>query len=234
MADTALPAPPTPPAPAPPSPQAPQALQQPLVQPVQLPVHPNQPEPTQPIQHMPQLNRSHLKPEFSGKPEDAEAHLLRTNDWMDTDAFPEGVKVERFCLTLVAEAKLWYESLRPINVDWLGLQNQTRQQYSKIGNATEKLFHAWRSFHFDENAKTLDSYIMYIRQVATLLGHGKPQILEVFQNTLPARLYWVLFPIEDIRQVVETAKRILTKKDSYTISGSIILNSVCDNESQIC
>ena len=52
--------------------------------------------PIQPIQPapMPQLNWSHFKPEFAGKPdEDAEAHLLRTNDWMDTHAFPEGFKV---------------------------------------------------------------------------------------------------------------------------------------------
>ena len=33
----------------------------------------------------------------------------------------------------------------------------------------------------------------------------------VFKNTLPTRLYWVLFPIEDLGQAVETAKRILTK-----------------------
>ena len=51
-----------------------------------------------------------------------EAHLLRMNDWMDTHAFQEGVKVQYFCLTLVGEVKLWYESLRPINVDWIGLQ----------------------------------------------------------------------------------------------------------------
>ena len=33
-----------------------------------------------------------------------------------------------------------------------------------------------------------------------------------FKNTLPTRSYWVLFPIEDLRQAVETAKRIVTKK----------------------
>ena len=33
---------------------------------------------------VPQLNWSHFKPEYSGKPDkDAEAHLLRMNDWMD-------------------------------------------------------------------------------------------------------------------------------------------------------
>ena len=48
--------------------------------------------------------------------------------------------------------------------------------------------------------------------MATLLGYGEPQVLEVFKNTFPTKLYWILFPIEDLRQVVETAKRILTKE----------------------
>ena len=48
--------------------------------------------------------------------------------------------------------------------------------------------------------------------MTTLLGYGEPQILEVFRNTLPTKLYWVQFPIDDLRQAVETAKRILTKE----------------------
>ena len=83
-----------------------------------------------------------------------------------------------------------------------------RQQYSK----REQLFHAWRSFNFDKNTETIDAYVTCIRQVATLIGYGEPQILEVFKNTFPTKLYWVLFPIDDLRQVVETAKRILTKE----------------------
>ena len=41
---------------------------------------------------------------------------------------------------------------------------------------------------------------------------GSCRILEVFKNTLPTKLYWILFPIEDLRQAVDTAKRILTKE----------------------
>ena len=37
-------------------------------------------------------------------------------------------------------------------------------------------------------------------------------MLEVFKNTLPSKLYWVLFPIEDLRVVVDTAKRMLTNE----------------------
>ena len=132
---------------------------------------------------------------------------------MEAHCFNEDIRVQRFCLTLLGEARLWYHSLEPLgDTIWAQLQNLFRQRYSKLGNAREQLFHAWRSFTFDENTETIDSYVIRIRQVAALLGYGEPHILEVFKNTLPTKLYWVLFPIEDLRQAVETAKRILTKE----------------------
>ena len=80
--------------------------------------------PQQPAQQVIYLNWSHLKPDFSGKPnEGAEAHLLDTKDWMTAHHFMEGVKVQRVCCTLLGEARLWYQSLEPINVDWQRLQN---------------------------------------------------------------------------------------------------------------
>ena len=85
--------------------------------------------------------------------------LLFSNDWMNAHHFVNGVKVQRFCLTLLGEARLWFQSLKPINVDWPELQNLFRQRYSKVGNAQEQLFHAWRSFSFDENTETIDLYV---------------------------------------------------------------------------
>ena len=53
------------------------------------------------------LNWSNFKPEFSGKPdEDAEVHLLCSNDWVNAHCFVEGVRGQRFCLTLLGEARL--------------------------------------------------------------------------------------------------------------------------------
>ena len=113
----------------------------------------------QPKVSMLRLSWPHLKPEFSWKlNEDAETCLLRISLYMDIQAFPEGVKVQRFCLTLLGEAKLWYESLRPIAVDWNGLQAQLKQQYSNIANTRAQLFPAWRPFYFDENSETIDNY----------------------------------------------------------------------------
>ena len=142
------------------------------------------------------LNWSNFKPEFSGKPEDAEAYLLCSNDWMDAHHFNEDIKVQRFCLTLLVEARLWNHYLEPsAETTWPQLQNLFRQRYSKLGNTHKQLYHAWRSFTFDENTETIDPYVIRISQVANLLGYGEPQILEVFKNTLLTKLYWILFPI---------------------------------------
>ena len=43
---------------------------------------------------------------------------------MNTHNFPADVKVQRFCLMLMGEARLWYDSLEPIVMTWQELQNQ--------------------------------------------------------------------------------------------------------------
>ena len=112
------------------------------------------------------------KPEFSGKPEeDVESHLLSTRDCMEAHNFPEGEKVRHFRVTLIGEARLWYESLAPLDNDWPTLQNKFRWQYSKIINTPEQLFHAWRTFKFDENTDSVDSYVLRMSQVAAMLNY---------------------------------------------------------------
>ena len=89
------------------------------------------------------INWSNFKPEISGKSEDdAEAHLLHSNDWMNALHFDEDTKVQRFFLTLLGEARLWYHSLEPLgDTTWAQLQNLFRQRYSKLGNTCEQIFH---------------------------------------------------------------------------------------------
>ena len=135
--------------------------------------------------------------------------------------FPEDQKVRRFCPTVTQEARLWFESLniQQQQLTWQGLQDRFRQQYSKIGNTREQYFHVWRSFQFDEATDTIDGYIQKVKQVAALLDYGDPQILELFKNTLPSRLYYMLYQIDDLRVVVETAKRLLAKEQMDKKAG---------------
>ena len=152
------------------------------------------------------INWSHFKPKFSGKPEeDAEAHLLRTKDWMDTHRFQEDDKVQRFCLTLTEEARLWYESLRLINTDWTELQISFRQQYSKIGNTREQVISCMEILSFQQKHRN-NRYLCtsYKTGCHTLRLWGTT-------NTLRTRLYWVHFPLANLQLAVEAVKRILTK-----------------------
>ena len=77
------------------------------------------------------------------------------------------------------EVRLSYATLniQPQQLDWAGLQECFRQQYSKFGNTREQYFHVWRSLQFDEATNTIDGYIQKVKQVAALLNYEEPQIL---------------------------------------------------------
>ena len=60
--------------------------------------------------------------------------------------FPDDQKVRRFCLTLMGEARLWYETLGTAQLYWETLRDHFWQQYFKFGSTREQYFHAWRSF----------------------------------------------------------------------------------------
>ena len=80
---------PAPPPPVPPAPaQAEQWAQQEQQQQDHVGPQAQVPTAQQPGQQVVHLNWSYFKPEFSEKPdEDAEAHLLCTNDWMNAHHF---------------------------------------------------------------------------------------------------------------------------------------------------
>ena len=164
------------------------------------------------------------KLEFSDKlEEDAEFHLLSTRDWLEVHNFPEGEKVRCFRVTLIGEARLWYESLALLDYGWPALQKEFRWQYSKIGNTPEQLFHAWMTFKFDENTDSIDSYVLTMSQVAAMLNYGEMQILENFKNTLPYRLYLTLINVNNLRDAIDSAKTVLTKeKTGQTIDWTVL------------
>ena len=45
-----------------------------------------------------------------------------------------------------------------------------------------------------------------------MLNYREPQILELCKNTLPSRLYYILYPTDELRAAVQMAKRVLTKE----------------------
>ena len=49
-------------------------------------------------------------------------------------------------------------------------------------------------------------------QVAAMLNYGEMQILENFKNTLPYQLYLTLINVNNPRNAIDLAKRVLTKE----------------------
>ena len=70
------------------------------------------------------------------------------------------------------------------------------------------------------NTEIIDAYVTCIRQVVILLGYGEPQILEVFKNTLPSKL----FPIDDLRQAVGTSKKNINKRKDRQLARQFLSN----------
>ena len=82
----------------------------------------------------------------------------------------------------------------------------------KLGNTPEQFFHQWRCFYFDENTDTVYSYVTKVSQCAAMLNYGQTQILELLKNTLPIRLYPILFSVDKLRDAIAAVKRVLTKE----------------------
>ena len=45
-----------------------------------------------------------------------------------------------------------------------------------------------------------------------MLNYGEPQIFESMKNTLPSRVYPILFPIDNLRNAITTAKMVMIKE----------------------
>ena len=48
-----------------------------------------------------------------------------------------------------------------------------------------------------------------------MLNYGEPQILELVKNTLPSRLYPILFLINNLRDAITMAKQVMIKEKIY-------------------
>ena len=92
----------------------------------------------------------------------------------------------RFCLILVVDACLWYVSIHPLDNDWPKLQKLFHLQFSNLGHTQEELFQRWKSFHFDETNDTIDSYMLWLKQCAQMLGYSEGQMLNCLRILYPA------------------------------------------------
>ena len=148
---------------------------------------------------------------------------------MEAHNFPKEFKVRQFCLRLTGEARLWYESLVPLDNDWPALKNKFRWQYSKIGN-TPELFHPWRAFKFDENTDMVDIYILRMSQLAAMLNYGEMQILENFKSTLLYQLYSTLINVNNLKDAIDLAEKSVNQRKARQTAEWTILHPIHESK----
>ena len=59
----------------------------------------------------------------------------------------------------------------------------------------------------------VDPYVLRMGQVAAMLNYEEMQILENFKNTLLYQLYLTLINVNNLRDAIDLAKRVLTKEN---------------------
>ena len=79
----------------------------------------------------------------------------------------------------------------------------------------------WRLFPFDETAGPIASNVLWLKECAQMLRYNNGQVLELLKNTLQTRYYYLLFGIQNHREIVEGAKRVMTmEKTGKCITSS--------------
>ena len=83
---------------------------------------------------------------------------------------------------------------------------------------------------------TVDSYVMRMSQVVAMLNYSEMQIFENFKNTLPYRLYLTLINVNNLRDAIDLAKRVLTKEKldrQLTGQSSTLFMKASSNDSHM-
>ena len=99
--------------------------------------------------------------------------------------------------------------------------------YTKLGNTPEQLFHAWRTFKFDENTDMIDSYVTKNESGYSNAKLWRNADFRNFKNTLPYQLYLTLINVNNLRDAIDLAKRVLTKEQ---LADWTVLHPIHEND----
>ena len=151
-------------------------------------------------------------PIFKGTPgERPEAHLLRTNDWMDTCNILPVNKPTNFKHTLDHLAREWYDSLT-FPITWNDLQQRFSRYFFTQGRSIKHLHDKWRNFSFTPGQDDIEAYIRDVKEAAHQLNYNDEAILHLIKATMPSEIYGTLYNQNDLNMVITMVKELYAKK----------------------
>ena len=151
-------------------------------------------------------------PIFKGFPgERPEAHLLRTNDWMDTYNIPAVDKPANFKHTLDHLAREWYDSLT-FPIGWNDLQQQFSRYFSTQSRSIKHLHDKWRNFSFTPGQDDIEAFIRHVKEAAHQLNYNDDAVLHLIKAAMLSEIYGTLYNQDDLNTVITMVKDIYAKK----------------------
>ena len=151
-------------------------------------------------------------PIFKGLPgERPDAHLLRTNDWMDTYNILPVNKPANFKHTLDHLAREWFDSLT-FPIAWNDLQQWFSRYFSTQGRSIKHLHDKWRNFSFTPSQDDIEAYIRDVKEAAHQLYYNDEAILHLIKATMPSEIYGTLYNQHNLNTVITMVKDIYAKK----------------------
>ena len=86
------------------------------------------------------------------------------------------------------------------------------QQYEKPTQYPNKCFMPGGHLNLTKIQDTLGTYVLRRSQVAAMLNYGEMHLLKNFKNTFPYQLYLTLINVNNLRDAIDLAKRVLAKE----------------------
>ena len=136
-----------------------------------------------------------------------------------------------FKLTLQDIALGWFETESP---NWLS-EDQMKQSFLKRfnpwGDTRRQQQDAWNKLKFDMNKDDVDSFVVDMKTLASILGHNDDVIMEKFKDVFPdPNIEAVLIAMDDFALMQTKAKQLVhiykPTHDSPMASAAILVHTV--------
>jgi hypothetical protein len=140
-------------------------------------------------------------PIFRGKQgEDPVGHLLKANDWMDTENCPAHRKCQDFRFTLADDARQWYDEIT-LPALWDDLQHMFATHYSKQGRSPVQLHEKWRTLSFNPTTDNINTFIRDVKQTSRQLGYGDQATINCIKSCMPREVAVSLHFVNDLEMI---------------------------------
>ena len=152
-------------------------------------------------------------PSFKGiEGERPEAHILRTEDWMEASnpKMKDDQKIKNFRLTLDHHAREWYDKA-DCKTSWKKLKLGFSRYFSTQGRSMKNLLKRWKDFTFNPETDDIEVFVRDVQETAKQLKYDDEATGNMIKINMPMEMYTSLYDEEDLDKIITKVRDIYAK-----------------------